>query len=84
MAGLLGGSAAAALMLAGGAMLAILAKPHLWLEILIFLWVMPPAVVGFGCAGQIAEILSEKLFVVHSSWKWIVPSYGRRREQHFS
>lgn len=84
LAGLLGGIAAATLMLAGGAMLATLVRPYLWLEILIFLWVMPPAIVGFGCAGQIAEILSEKLFAGRSTWRWTVPSRGRRSEQHFS
>jgi hypothetical protein len=81
--GLLGGIAAAGLVLAGGAMLAALARPYLWLEILIFLWVMPLAVVGFGCAGPIAEILSEKLFAGQSTWKWTVPSQGRQSGQHF-
>ena len=82
--GLLGGIAAAGLTLAGGAMLAMLARPYLWLEILILLWAIPPAVVGFGCAVQIAEILSEKLFAGHSTWKWIVPSRGRQPGEHFS
>ena len=83
-AGLLGGIARAGLAVAGAAVLALWARPHIWLEIVVFLWAMPPAVVLIACAGELAQALSEKLLVGQPTWKWTVRRRGRRSLQHFS
>ena len=43
--------------------------PYTWLQILIFVWGIPPAMIGFGCGVEFVAKMTRKP-VGGSSWKW--------------
>ena len=54
--------------------------PHLLLQIVILLWGIPPAIVGFGCGTELVAKMTNGRPPRESSWKWAENRYQEKCE----
>jgi hypothetical protein len=72
--GILAGALFAFFIAGGSLVIAPTAKPHVWPQILIFVWAVPLALAGFSAGAEIADILLARYFSRDSTWQWLKKS----------